>query len=80
MGFDEDMGDLKVAVNEHLCSWTEHALGEPVIARDHVDGQDIVGNEPIALVGESGRELVEAGAGPGRAGPWRQRRVVQRAY
>ena len=63
--FDEDMGDLKVAVHEHLWPWTEHGLGEPAIARDHVDGQDIVGDEPVALVGESGRELVEAGAGPG---------------
>jgi hypothetical protein len=38
------MGDLKVTVDEHLCPWTEHRLGYPAIARDHVDRQDVVGD------------------------------------
>ena len=49
------------------------SLGKPTVACDHVGGEDIVGDEPLALAGEVRRELVDGSAGPGR-----QRRVVKR--
>src|SRR5439155_1884871 len=38
---DEDVGDLEVSVHEHRTPRTEHGLGEPAVARDHVGGQDV---------------------------------------
>jgi hypothetical protein len=65
--------DLQVAVDEHLRPRPQHSLSESAISRDHVGGKNVVGDEPLALVGEPRREVVDAAPGP-----WRQRRVVQR--
>src|SRR5690606_26082021 len=70
---DEDVIDLQVAVYEHRCPRPERSLGKPAVAGDHVSGKDVVGDEPLALVGEARCEIVET-----PTGPWRQRRVVQR--
>ena len=70
---DEDVVDLQVTVDEHRCPRPERSLGEPAIARDHLGRKDVVGDEPLALGVELGRELVD-----GPTGPWRQRRGVQR--
>ena len=64
--------DLQVAVGEHRCPRPERSLGDAAVARDHVGGKDVVGDEPLALAVEARCQLVEA-----PTGPWRQRRVVQ---
>ena len=60
-------------MHEHRCPRPERSLGEPAVARDHVGGKDVVGDEPLALMVEARCELVDASTGPGR-----ERRVVQR--
>jgi hypothetical protein len=49
-------------------------LGELAVRCDHVGGEDVIGDEPLALGVEFGCEFVEASTGP-----WRQWRVVVRA-
>ena len=56
---DEDVVDLQVAVDEHRRPRPERSLGEPAVARDHVGGKDVVGDEPLALAGELRCELVD---------------------
>ena len=65
--------DAQLAVDEHRCPRPERSLGELAVARDQVGGKDAVGDEPLAFAVEARCQL--AGA---PAGPWRQRRVVQR--
>src|SRR5580698_3516331 len=72
---DEDVVDLQVTVDEHRCPRPERSLGELAVTRDQVCGKDAVGDEPLAFAVEARCEF--AGA---PAGPWRQRRVVQRPY
>src|SRR5882757_4942637 len=72
---DEDVVDLQVAVDEHRCPLPEGSLGELAVACDQAGGKDVVCDEPLAFAVEARCEL--AGA---PAGPWRQRRVVQRPY
>src|SRR5215831_3622146 len=72
---DEDVVDLQVAVDEHRCPRPERGLGELAVARDQAGGKDVVGDEPLAFAVEARCELAGAAAGP-----WRQRRVVQRPY
>src|SRR5215472_18604573 len=72
---DEDVVDLQVAMDEHWCPRPERSLGELAVTCDQVCGKDVVGDEPLAFAVEARCELVEA-----PAGPWRQRRVVQRSY
>ena len=55
---DEDVGDLQVAVGEHRCPRPERSLGDPAVARDHVGGKDVVGDEPLALAVEVRCDLV----------------------
>ena len=66
------MLDVQIAVREYGSPRPEGLLGDAAAACDHVDGEDVVGDEPVALAGQSGSELVDAPAAPGR-----QRRVVQ---
>src|SRR5215469_12467841 len=70
---DEDVVDLQVAVDEHRCPRPERSLGELAVAHDQVGWKDAVGDEPLAFTVEARCELVDA-----PAGPWRQRRAVQR--
>ena len=50
---DEHMVDLEVAVNEHRHPRPQRSLGEPAVPRDHLGGNDIVGDEPLALAVEA---------------------------
>lgn len=62
----EDVVDLQITVDEHRCPRPEHSLGEPAIARNHLSGKDVVGDEPLALGVELCREIVD-----GPTEPWR---------
>ncbi len=57
---------------EHRRPWPEYSLGNPAVARDHVDGKDAVRDKPLAFAVEARGHLVQT-----HAGPWRQRSVVQ---
>jgi len=46
---DEDVVDLQVAVDEHRRPRPQVTLREPAVARDHLGGKDVVGDEPFAL-------------------------------
>ena len=53
VALDEDVVDLQVAVDEHRRPRPERGLGEPAVALDDVRRQDVVGDQPRALVDEA---------------------------
>jgi hypothetical protein len=70
---NEDVGIVQVAVDEHRLPRPKRGLGEATVAHDHVGGKYLIGDKPVALVGQAGCELVDAWPRP-----WWQRCVVQR--
>jgi hypothetical protein len=64
--------DAQVPVGEHRNPGPERGFREAAIVDDHVRWKNFVRDEPYTLVGEPGRELIQA-----LSGPRRQRCVVQ---